>query len=333
MVSVVLAVRNEGRYLPSCLAAIAAQDYAADRLEILIVDGGSADQTRQLAADFVALRPAARLLDNPALRAAPGLNLGIRCARGEVIVRVDGHTVIAPDYVRQCVDALRSTGAQVVGGPRVVHGFSFWGRVIASVLASPMASPARFHRSTRVADVDSVFLGAFCRTALERVGYFDERFLWNEDYELNYRIRRAGGRICSTPLLKSTYFPRESLGALGLQFWRYGRGKAMVLQRHPGSIHRRHLVAPVWVLALGGGVGLALLGQPTSLIVLVTVYALVVASVSTRATRGQGVLALAAACIAFACVHLAWGAGVLAQLATDLLNPTRPLRHRFARDI
>jgi glycosyltransferase involved in cell wall biosynthesis len=314
LVSVVLPVRNEGRYLQGCLDAIAAQDYPRDCLEVVIVDGQSEDDTRQIAEEFARGREAVRVLDNPHRRIAPALNIGFGAARGEIIVRVDGHTLIEPDYVRECVATLRETGADVVGGPRVVHGTRFWGHVIASSLRSPLATPARFHRSVRVSEVDTVFLGAFKRTTLDRVGLFDERFLWNEDYELNYRIRTAGGRVCSSPRVRSTYFSRETLRELVVQYWHYGRGKAMVMRAYPASIAARHLAAPVFVLAVGlGALGLAF-GDARPLGALMSAYAVCLAWAAVRAVRSVNVAIVTAAMLALACVHLAWGCGLLGEL-------------------
>lgn len=324
LVSVVLPVRNEGRHLRRCLQAIAAQDYPADRIEVVIVDGQSDDDTRRIAAEFARNRPAVRVLDNPHRRIAPALNIGFDAARGEVIVRVDGHTLVEPDYVRECVATLRETGADVVGGPRVVHGTRFWGQVIASILRSRMATPARFHHSTQVSEVDSVFLGAFKRATLDRVGLFDERFYWNEDYELNYRIRVAGGRVCTTPRVRSTYFSRDTLRGLIVQYWHYGRGKAMVMRAHPASIAPRHLAAPFFVLAVGlGALGWAS-GEARPLGALMSAYALCLAWAAARAVRTANLAIITAAMLALACVHLAWGCGVLGEL----IRGGMPVRRR-----
>ena len=332
-VSVVLPVRNEGRHLRRCLDAIAAQDYPLDRLDVVIVDGRSDDDTREIAREFACEWGSVRVLDNPQQRIAAGLNIGFGAARGTVIVRVDGHTLIAPDYVSACVAALRESGADVVGGPRIVRGTTFWGEVIASILRSPMATPARFHRATQVTDVESVFLGAFKRATLERVGLFDERFLWNEDYELNYRIRAAGGRVCSTPRVHSTYLSRETLRGLALQYWHYGRGKAMVMRAYPASIAPRHLAAPAFVVALGLSAVCLTLGAAWPLGVLVAVYGVCVAVAAARAVRAVHGVRFVAALVAFACVHVAWGCGVLGELVRSGRAAARVGRLSEARHV
>ena len=202
-VSVIVPVRNEQRYLRRCLDAVLAQDYPTDRLEIFVVDGCSTDGSRAIVADLARVHPHLKLLDNPARGIPQALNIGILAARGSIIVRVDGHAVVDRDYIRSCVRTLTSTGADNVGGPMRSKGLGFWGQAIARAMASPFGRPASFHHATTPRDVDTVFLGAFRRETLGRVGLFDESIFCNEDYELNYRIRRAGGRVHFTPEIRS----------------------------------------------------------------------------------------------------------------------------------
>src|SRR5204863_1670811 len=122
------------------------------------------------------------------------------------------------------------SGADNVGGSMRMRRVGFWGEAIARAMASPFARPVRFQQATSPQFVDSVYLGAFWRERLEEIGLFDESLPSNEDYELNYRLRRAGGRVYFTPEIKVSYYTRESLPDLVRQFWRYGRGKAMVLK-------------------------------------------------------------------------------------------------------
>jgi succinoglycan biosynthesis protein ExoA len=314
LVSVVIPALNEERYLRRCLEAVWSQDYTAEWLEVLVVDGRSTDRTREIAIAAARVHPNLRLLDNPAGTIPCGLNTGIRVARGSVIVRVDGHAVIAPDYISQCVRALGASGADNVGGPMRSRGIGFWGQAIGRAMRSPFAGPAKFHHATEPQEVDTVYLGAFRREALERVGLYDESLLRNEDYELNYRIRRAGGRIYYTPDIRVDYFGRESLTEVIRQYWNYGRSKAVVLRRHPGSLQPRHLAASTFVLALTGGIGLATLGRPRPLLALLGVYSATAAYFSLRAARGGGPRLTVALALIFSCMHLCYGVGLLLEL-------------------
>jgi hypothetical protein len=181
-------------------------------------------------------------------------------------------------------------------------------------MASPFGRPARFNRAKRAQAVDTVYMGAFRRDTLLRAGLYDESIQINEDYELNYRIRRAGGLIYHVPSIRSNYQNRRSLGSLWMQFWRYGRGKGTVLRRHPGSLQLRHLAAPLFVLALAGGLAFAVGGYPTPVVALLGLYGVTGGIFARRVTRGAGVRHSAGVLIAFSVMHLSWGAGVWAGL-------------------
>jgi glycosyltransferase involved in cell wall biosynthesis len=311
---VVIPVRNEERYLRHCLDAVLAQDYPSDRLEIIVVDGCSTDSTPEIVLDLADAHPRLKLLQQAAASIPRQLNQGIRAARGSIIVRIDGHTVVAPDYVSQCVSALETSGADNVGGLAHNKSDGFWGEAIARATSSPFGRPGKFHRADQPQDVETVFLGAFRRETLERVGLFDESLVANEDFELNYRIRRAGGRIHYTPLIRREYYTRDSLAALAKQYWSYGRAKSVVLKQHPDSALPRHFAAPLFVLALAGGMGLAAFWRPMPLLVLLGLYGSASACFSERATQEAGARMTGAVALAFACMHLSWGAGMLAEL-------------------
>src|SRR6185437_6462345 len=170
------------------------QQYPPERIEALIADGQSDDRTRAVIASLPGAERV-RVIENPQRRQAFGLNLALRQARGDIIVRVDGHTIIAPDYVRQCVQALAESGAVNVGGRMEPYaepqGATPMGRAIAAAGASRFGVPTAFHVSATPQYTDTVYLGAWPRDALLAVGGFDERLRVNEDYELNYRLRRA----------------------------------------------------------------------------------------------------------------------------------------------
>lgn len=310
LVSVVMPVRNEAAWIARSLDAVLRQEYPIDRLEILIADGASDDATRAIIASL----PGAdrvRVLANPRRSQAAGLNLAIAAARGEIIMRVDGHTAIAPDYVSQCVRVLRETGAECVGGPMIPAGVTPSGAAIAHSVASPFGVPSAFRSGTRAGPTDSVYLGAWPREVFTRAGHFDESLPANEDYELNYRLREAGGTVVLHPAIRSTYFGRQALRDLARQYFTYGRGKAAVLRKHPASLRPRQLVAPAFVAF----VALGALGAPFSmparvlwLGVLALYLALATAASAQLLSRG-GIAALARAVAAFVVLHTTWGAG------------------------
>lgn len=309
-VSILLPVRDEADFIRRCLESIQAQDYPADRLEILVVDGRSQDDTPALVAEIAAADPRIRLLDNPERIVSTGLNTGLQAAQGAIIVRVDGHTALAPDYVRQCVAALEATGADNVGGALDPVGLTPVGRAIAAASKTPFAVPGAFHVGHRPQVTDTVYLGAWRREVFERVGGFNPALRVNQDFEHNYRIRAAGGTVYFTPAIQSSYYGRQSLRGLAGQYWQYGGGKVRMLRLHPRSLRPRQVAAPLFVAALVGGLLLGVLLPPLLILwgVMVAAYAGLAIAFAWRAARAAGVPAWRVALV-YPTIHLAWGAG------------------------
>jgi glycosyltransferase involved in cell wall biosynthesis len=319
LVSILLPIRNEAAFIERCLGAVLAQDYPANRIEVLVADGMSDDGTL----DLIRAMPGGerlRIIPNPARIQAAGLNLLIREARGEVLVRVDGHTIIASDYVRACVTALQETGAWNVGGPMLSAGTTPMGKAIAAAGGSPFAVPSAFHVRQKAAFTDTVYLGAWPRWVFEQVGSYDEHVGVNEDYELNVRIRAAGGRIYLTPAIRSTYYGRQALRALGRQYWRYGQSKVKTLATHPNSLRPRQLAAPALVAALLLGGVFSLLNRRLRVLMALLSLAYTSANLlaSLRVASRSGWALLPRLPAIFAVMHLCWGAGFWVGLGREL---------------
>jgi succinoglycan biosynthesis protein ExoA len=313
-VSIIMPVRNEAAWIQKSLSAVLAQDYPADLMQILLVDGQSEDRTQELAAALPGVERVT-ILSNPARRQAAGLNLGLRQSHGEIIVRIDGHTLVAPDYVSECVKALALTGAQGVGGLMRPVGLTPTGRAVAGATMSRFAVPTAFHVSQTARYTDTIYMGAWPRAVLDRVGGFDEDLLTNEDYELHFRIRQAGGKLYLTPAIASEYICRQSLGGVMRQYFAYGQGKARMLAKHPRSVRLRHLVAPgllVWLvlgLALAAAAGgVFLLGWLASITCYILLCLLAALQVGQHLDHPQPRL-LWTLPLVFGTIHLSWGAG------------------------
>jgi GT2 family glycosyltransferase len=309
-VTVILAVRNEALHIASCLSAVLAQDWPSERLQIIVADGESTDGTP----DIIRSLPGServRLIVNRGRRQAAGLNLAISQAEGDIIVRVDGHTEIASDYVRRCVTALEETGAACVGGRIQPAGLTPVGTVIAAVARTAFAVPGAVHLSRTARFTDTVYLGAWPTDVLVRAGGYDERLRTNEDFELAYRIREAGGRVYLSPKISSTYFGRQSLGALGRQYFLYGMGKSQVLLAHPRSLKIRQLVAPVFIAALTCGAILWFSLPATRLLSLGILLAYIILNLgfSTFVAFRERPPAFWLAPVAYLTIHLCWGLG------------------------
>ena len=258
-VSILMPVRNEAGHIQRSLEAVLMQDYPPEHMEVLVADGMSEDGTRLIVESYRAAHPNLRLVDNPGEIVPTGLNAALRVAQGEIIIRVDGHTIIAPDYVRQCVAALERSGADNVGGRMDALGQGGFGAAVARATSSPFGvGGARFHYSDSEEWVDTVYLGAWPRRVFEQVGLFDEELVRDQDDEFNYRLRENGGRILLSPAIRSVYTVRSMPHKLWKQYFQYGYWKVRVLQKHPRQMRPRQFVPPAFVLSLLAALALAL---------------------------------------------------------------------------
>lgn len=310
-VSVVLPVRNEERHIEACLDSVLAQDYPHDRYEVIVADGGSTDRTRDIVSAIAARDTRVRLIDNPGRLQASGLNLAIAASRGDVIARQDGHAEWAPSHLSRSVGLLFSTGADNVGGRQDAIGEGASGRAIARAMTSPFGvGGARFRYSDHEEEMPTVFLGTFRRSVFERVGLFDEAYPPHEDYELNERIRGTGGRIVFSPHIRTRYYVRSGLQALGRQYFRYGRGKVRVGRANPSVVRPYHLVAPTLVAWLPVAAAMVLTGHGRRVALAgLGVYAASCVIAGQLAGREERLDVRVRIPEAFAVMHVAWGAG------------------------
>lgn len=284
-VSIVLPTLNERSYIRDCLDSLVAQDYPAI-VEILVCDGGSTDGTREI---VQSLGGRVRLVDNPGVTAAGGLNVGLAEMSAEIYCRGDAHSLYASDYVSRCVDTLRTSGADNVGGPMRAVGGTAFGRAVAAITSTPFGiGPGRFHYATEVDEVDTVYLGCWWKSTLTSLGGWDQdRLQWGaEDHELNMRIRQRGGRIVLDPGIRSWYFPREDPRRLARQYHNYGIGKASTLAKHRDLPSWRPL-APALLVA--GSIALATITRGPSRLALPGVHAVACAAVAVAEGREDGV--------------------------------------------
>ncbi|MFQ5668042.1 MAG: glycosyltransferase family 2 protein [Candidatus Binatia bacterium] len=315
-VSVMIPVRNEAASIRACLESVLAQDYPPDRFEVLVVDGASTDESAQVVGRYARRTDRVRLLENPRRIVPSALNIAIRAARGDIVMRVDGHTRIAPDYMRVGVETLKRTGADNVGGPMRPVGGGLVGDAIALATSSRFGIGSYFHFGRAETEVDTVYMGMYPRAVFEHAGLFDEEMVRNQDDEFNYRLRKAGGRVVLAPAMHSVYQNRQSLRALAKQFAQYGFWKVRVVQKHPRQTSVRHFIPPAFVLA---GVGL-LMASPwlwqarAAALLLGTTYAGSVGVVAARLAHTNGWRFLLPVAAAFVTLHLSWGAGFVLGL-------------------
>jgi glycosyltransferase involved in cell wall biosynthesis len=313
LVTIVLPIRNEASHIARCLDAVIAQDYSPEKIEIIVADGQSDDGTREIATQYSVRDPRLRLMDNPNRIVPTALNRAIRTARGEVIIRVDGHAVIASDYVRRCVEVLGEVDADCVGGPIETVGETPMSRAIALAQSSPFgvgSAAFRYARDARY--VDTLAFGAHRRGVFDRVGWFDETLVRNQDDEFNYRLIREGGKIWLDPRSRSTYFSRATLRKLWDQYFGYGFWKIRVIQKHRSVASWRHLVPAALVVTLMGAMIASLLLQnfaPFLLIALIYLSGSLGVSLIQSARNGRRYFHMLVP--AFAAMHFGYGCGFL----------------------
>ena len=318
-VSVILPIRNESAFIERSLGAVLAQDYPHHLLEVLIADGMSTDDTRQRIERLAQTHPAIRVsvVDNPGRIVPSGFNLAVARARGDVIVRVDGHTIVSPDYVRECVAALKRSGADNVGGRMVAVSHGRFGEAVAQATSVRFGvGGARFHYSEREEWVDTVYMGAWPRRVFETIGLFDEEQVRNQDDEFNYRLLDQGGRILLSPSIKSHYYNRSSMRSLWKQYYQYGYWKVRVMQKHPAKMRPRQFAPPLLAASLLLTLGLAPFSEVGRWGLLLVTGAYLAANLTASAiTAGRSDWRLfPRLVIAFAILHLSYGLGFLRGL-------------------
>ena len=336
MVSIIMPVRDESAYIERSLGAVLRQDYPVERTEILVIDGMSTDGTREYIRAQQAAHTRLRLIDNPRHIVPPGMNIGIAQAKGDIIVRVDGHCEIAPDYVSRCVEHLLADGVEAVGGPIETVGETDEAQTIALAMSSWFGVGGSAFRTVkdRPALVETVAFPAYRRQTLERLGPFDEQLVRNQDDEYNYRLLKDGGRILLSPDIRSRYYSRSSLRSLWRQYYQYGYWKVRVMQKHPRQMRWRQFVPPAFVAGLIGSSILGLFSRPFrrlgSWIVGLYLVANLLASLSLG--REHGRQHIPRLLIIHPILHLSYGLGFLVGLVSFFNPRLNDAQSRIASD-
>lgn len=320
-VSVVIPCFNEERHIQACLEDVFAQDYPADRIEILVGDGMSTDRTREILAEISARNPGRiRVIDNPPRLQAPGMNTMIAASTGDIIVRMDVHARYASDYVRQCVAVLEETGADNVGGAQRAVPETWFQRAVCAALSSPLGvGGASYRDASTEGFVDTVFLGAFRRNILDKVGGYDPNAVTNEDAELNQRILGAGGKIFLSRKIVVHYYPRGSFKGLAKQYFKYGQGRARTLLKHRRFPTPRPALPFLMVVS---GVALLVVRPLRKFAPLAFgLYGAATVVEAVRVGRRHGMTLVPAIAAIFPVLHVSHGVGFASGLAKYLFNP------------
>jgi len=319
-VSVIIPCRNEEKTIHLVLDAIHAQTYPRELQQVVIADGFSEDRTREQIESFKTSHPDldVMVVNNPKRIIPAGLNAAILASSGDLIVRMDAHSIPNPDYVALCVDALERNVAQNVGGVWDIQpGSNSWiARSIAAAAGNPLAvGDARYRFTDKAAYVDTVPYGSYKRELFNQIGLFDETLLANEDYELNTRIIQSGGKIWLDPKIRCVYFARSSLRALSKQYYGYGYWKFQMLKRYPETLRWRQALPPVFILGLLVTLLVGLFWKPSMVLfaAVLGVYLFALLSVGVHmAMKKSDILMVFGIPLAIITMHFSWGAGFIA---------------------
>ncbi len=315
-VSVIIPVLNEERFLKQSVQAILNQNYSG-QLEIILALGPSKDQTNVIAQEL-AKDQRIKLVENPSGRTAAALNNAIKNSNFDIIVRLDGHAIVDSNYIKNAVKTLVESGADNVGGLMKAEGTNAFEKSVAAAMTSKFGvGNAPFHVGGKSGEVDTVYLGTFRKSALERVGYFDESFIRAQDWEMNYRIRKTGGKIWFNPDLVVSYRPRKNLLQLAKQYFDYGQWRKQVTKTYPETVSMRYLAPPITVSGLISGFIMVLFSKILDInwlqigwlapLVYLTVILLAFLSIGSKI----GLLSRLYLLLVLPTMHLSWGVGFL----------------------
>jgi succinoglycan biosynthesis protein ExoA len=330
---VIVPARDEEGSIARCLASVLAQD--EPRLQVIVVDGGSTDATASIVEGIAAGDPRVQLIRHGIASIPGSLNVALAATRSRWVVRVDAHSTVPPGYAAALVDHLETGRWGGVGGRKDAVAETAPGRAIAAALSSRFGvGNSVYHYGTSRRTVDHVPFGAYATETLRRLGGWDERLVANEDYELDYRLRRDGHELLFDPELRIAWRCRGTIGGLFRQYVRYGRGKADVAALHPASLQPRHLAPPA-VLVLLAAAGSVSVVSPLVGLAIAAPYAVALAiAVAVTSRRVSTARERAMLPAAFVAMHVGWGIGFVRGMAAVLVGRgprRRPATRAFDR--
>jgi glycosyltransferase involved in cell wall biosynthesis len=332
VISVIIPVRNEVRFIDRCLESIFAADPVPGGIEVIVVDGVSKDGTQHILDDWARRQPNLRILNNPPGIVPTGMNVGIRAARGEWVVRVDAHSEYPRDYLMRCLETSRRTGMDNVGGVVVTMpgDGGRQARLVQAVTTHAFGvGDSGFRIGAAAGRADTVPYGCYRREVFSRIGLYDERLVRNQDYELNARLRKAGGSIWRDPAMRIIYYNQRTLGGLFRQALVTGQWNPWMWYVAPYSFRWRHAVPAVFVAALLGALLLACLAPVLGQLAVggvLTPYLSMALAASVQQSKRYGGWMFPLLPVVFCSYHVAYGLGALLGICM-LVMRLAPVQH------
>jgi len=312
-VSLVMPVRNESKYIGPAIDSIVESTYPKELIELIVVDGQSSDETIDIANRYQDVLKITVLSNTK--RTVPGsMNLGIEQAQGEIIVRLDAHAIYSSRYISSCVNLLLTTNAWNVGGTQNAIGETLFGKAVALAVNSRLGAGSSYDVRSDNRWTDTVFLGAWWKKTLAHLGGFDEDWTVNQDYELNLRIRQAGGGILYSPDIEVSYFTRSTPKSLFRQFFRYGKWRVKTLNKYPAMANPKHFLPPLALMAMVIGLIATAAGYYQPIAVLGIGYLGVLVWITAPKITAGSPRVLLQVPISSIILHLSWSMGFWAGL-------------------
>lgn len=252
MISVVMPVYNEEKYISKCIDSLLLQDYPKEKMEWIFVDGKSTDQTKDLIGKYVKRYPQLiKIYENPKRTVPHAMNIGIRESKGEYIIRLDAHAEYSRDYISKCVFYLDTIDADNVGGVAETKSNGLTGNAIAKMLSSKFGvGNSQFRTNGNSGYVDTVPFGAFRREVFKKWGGYDERLVRNQDNEMNYRIRKNGGKVYLASDIHFSYYCRDSIKGISDMAVKNGMWNVITMRLCPGSMGVRHFIPLLFLISV-----------------------------------------------------------------------------------
>lgn len=317
IVSVVMPLYNEEKYIGKCIDSLLLQDYPTEKMEWIFVDGCSKDRTVEILEEYRKQYPELiKVFNNPQKIVPYAMNIGIEASCGKYIVRLDAHADYATDYISKCIYYLENTDAENVGGVAETKSNGFMGNAIAKMLSSKFGvGNSQFRTNGESGYVDTVPFGAFKREVFSKYGGYDERLVRNQDNEMNFRIRKNGGKIYLANDIHLSYYCRDSVKGISTMARKNGMWNVIAMKLCPGSMGWRHFIPFFFVISV---IGLGILGILHSIFWMllgVETALYLMLDVLFSAKQASGIKEFFALLILFPIFHIAYGAGSMIGIA------------------
>lgn len=322
--SVICPIYNEEKHIASCLESILQQDFPKEEMEVLLVDGMSTDRTREIVQQYTEQYPFIFLLDNPKRIVPTGLNIGIRVAQGDVIIRLDAHAIYPDNYFSALVDKLFALNADNVGG--LCRTLPAKETPVCEAIAAALSSPfgmgdSHFRIGTnKEMQVDTVPFGCFRREVFDKIGYFDEELIRNQDDEFNGRIIKYGGHIYLIPSIVINYYGRDSIGKVAKMFYQYGLFKPLVNKKLGNPATVRQFFPPLFVVGLIGGLLLSFVHPIFCILYMIVLALYLFLAIYFSVKQFKNIKKVLLLITTFVTIHVSYGWGYLCGCVKLLLK-------------